>query len=326
LQVKKRMFFPRQQKQRQQQQQHQSCPFCDPARFPPLMAVFPRLRRVSVDVAANRESGLVWRAFCKAAVQNNSRVWVACTGVGEGVLQDEERNFGMKICIVDGRLKRVWEIVRRLEREEVRGFVEDGMQSDGVREAMRVFERVADGLLRLFWFYDAHGRAVDHRSTRAEAGSLAVGGEDEYGASSGKDKESQAAHCYHWLNAVLTENGSPVDNLYSRQESPSRIEARRRAADDERKQRTFVLPEDTGKPNRPLTLRWTCHRTCDFLTPLNWALRVWLKRNGDDESREYVKVIESGGVKDVFAAEKMKAALLEEFGKIPQRSMVCGSL
>jgi hypothetical protein len=183
-----------------QQQQQQICPFCDPATFPPLLAVFPRLRGVTVDVAANRESGLVWRAFCKAAVQKNRSVWVACTGIGEGVLQNEAMSFGMKIRIEDGKLK------------------------------------------------------------------------------------SEAAHLYCWLNVCLTENGSPVDDMYGRQSWCKRM---------------LTLTEDNIKPKQPLALRWdTCHwyetercnpRQClrhnadlspspcwpwDFVTPWNWALRV----------------------------------------------------
>jgi hypothetical protein len=71
-------------------------------------------------------------------VQKNRSVWVACTGIGEGVLQNEGMCFGMKIRIEDGKLKRVWEMVRALESNEVRHSVEDGMRSDGVREAMRI--------------------------------------------------------------------------------------------------------------------------------------------------------------------------------------------
>jgi len=59
---------------------------------------------------------------------------------------------------------------------------------------------------------------------------------------------------------------------------------------------------------------------------LNWALRVWLKRDNDDQDQEYVRVIEGGGVRDMLAAEKMKVVLLEEMSRIPQRSVVCGSL
>jgi len=126
-----------------------------------LLAVFPRLREVTIDVTASREAGLVWQEFCKAAVLNHGRVWVACTGIEQGVLQNSKRNFGMEICIVDGKLKRVWEIVRRLEGKEVRHYVEDGMRRPGVRQAMRIAERVAHGLLHLFWFYDGYSRAAD---------------------------------------------------------------------------------------------------------------------------------------------------------------------
>lgn len=99
-----------------QSKQQQSCAFCDPSTFPPLPAILPRLRSVAVDVAANRDSGLVWEAFCEHAVRKKRHVWVTCTGVGEGVLMmSGERRLGMKVWIVDRKIKRVWEIVRELE-------------------------------------------------------------------------------------------------------------------------------------------------------------------------------------------------------------------
>jgi hypothetical protein len=79
---------------------------------------------VTVDVAANRDSGLVWEAFCEHAVRKKRRVWVVCTGVGEGVLMSGERRLGFKVRIVDRKINRAWEIVRELERDEVRRFVE----------------------------------------------------------------------------------------------------------------------------------------------------------------------------------------------------------
>ena len=115
--------------------------------------------------------------------------------------------------------------------------------------------------------------------------------------------------------------------MYGRQEISTRTGTRRQAVNEKNEQRTFVLPKETGKPNRPLALRWdTCHWPWEFLTPLNWALRVWLKRDNDDQDQEYVRVIEGGGVRDMLAAEKMKVVLLEEMSRIPQRSVVCGSL
>lgn len=60
----------------------------------------------------------------------------------------------MKVMIGDGKIRRVWEVVRGLGGDEVRRFVEYGWRSDGVWEAMRVSERVADGLLRVLWYYD----------------------------------------------------------------------------------------------------------------------------------------------------------------------------
>ena len=125
-------------KRRPTPKQQQSCPFCDPSTFPPLQAIFPRLRSVTVDVAANRDSGLVWEAFCKDVVRKKRRIWVAYTGVGEGVLMSGERRFGVKVMIVDGKIRRVWEVVRGLGGDEVRRFVEYGWRSDGVWEAMRV--------------------------------------------------------------------------------------------------------------------------------------------------------------------------------------------
>lgn len=52
---------------------------------------------------------------------------------------------------------------------------------------------------------------------------------------------------------------------------------------------------------------------------MNWALRVWLKREDGKQDYEYVRIVEGGGLKDVLTAEKMKGALLEEFGRTPQR-------
>jgi hypothetical protein len=69
-----RRRLKRQQWQQQQQQKQQCCPFCDPSTFPPLLATFPRFRVVTVDVATNHDSGLVWRAFCKATVRKKRRV------------------------------------------------------------------------------------------------------------------------------------------------------------------------------------------------------------------------------------------------------------
>jgi predicted patatin/cPLA2 family phospholipase len=51
---------------------------------------------------------------------------------------------------------------------------------------------------------------------------------------------------------------------------------------------------------------------------LNWALRVWLKREKRDQNHKYARIVEGGGVRDVVAAEKMMDALLEDFSNIPQ--------
>jgi hypothetical protein len=76
-------------------------------------------------------------------VRDKRRVWVAITGVGEGVLMSEEKRLGMKIAIVDEKVRRAWEVVMGLGSDEVRRFVEYGWRSEGVWEAMRVSERVA---------------------------------------------------------------------------------------------------------------------------------------------------------------------------------------
>ena len=319
----------RRERDRRRREQRQICPFCDPGSFPPLLAIFPRLRGVTVDAGASWESGVVWKGFCKGVVQGRGRGWVTCTDVGEGVLQGGERRLGMKVTVVDGKLRRVWEVVRRLRREEVRRFVETGLQSEGVRDATRVSERLADGLLRLFWFYDAYGRAPYDEGERrasvdAEAGSQAVDDNDELEVLTRTAIRSQTAHLYRWLNAYpSTETGSNADD----EEVEGRTSEHRASDLTEVTLTASTLAESfltestltgatlteathiatlteailTGatrieaihteathtevriKPKRPLDFRWdTCHWPRDFLTPLNWALRVWLKRDNGD--------------------------------------------
>lgn len=214
-------------KRRSKQKQQESCRFCDPSTFPPLLGVFTRLRSITVDVAANRDSGLAWRAFCKAAVRDKRRVWVACTGIGKGVLVSEEKRLGMKIRIVDGKVRRIWEVVSALGRDEVRRFVEYGWWSEGVREAMRVSERVADGLLRMLWHFDADSREADDgdegASVRADAGSRVVDDEDEKRASTRKGTEGQAAYLHRWLGlSTHIESGSPAINGFDEHMVPVR--------------------------------------------------------------------------------------------------------
>lgn len=330
-----------------QQQQQQSCPFCDPSTFPPLLAVFPRLRGVTVDVAANRDSGLIWKAFCKATVREKRRVWVVCTGIGEGVLLSEEKRLGMKVRIVDGKVRRVWEIVRGLERDEVRRLVEYGWRSEGVGEAMRVSERVADGLLRLIWYYEVDGREADDggdesASFRAEAGSSMSDGEEEQDAPTATGLESPTARLHRWLGLSthteagrLAVNGSdehmmpartdlgtwrPAGNEIDKHMKSTRTVTGSQAGTPTREQRIPTGTTDGRNPKRSLASRWdTCHWSRDFLAPLNWALRVWLKRESGEQDHEYVKIVEGREVRDVIAAEKMKAALLEEFSRTPQR-------
>jgi hypothetical protein len=308
-----------------------------------LLAVFPRLRGVTVDVAANRDSGLVWRAFCKAVVREKRRVWVVCTGVGEGVLFSEEKRLGMKVRIVDGKLRRVWEIVKTLERDEVRRSVEYGWRSEGVGEAMRVSERVADGLLRLFWYYEVDSREADDgdesASIRAEAGSPMSDDEEEQNAPTPTGIESPRVRLLCWLGLsahtevrspavdgtdghmmpVRTDSGTwrPAGNENDKRMESADTVSGSHAGNPTREQRVSTGTKD---PKRPLASRWsTCHWSRDFLTPLNWALRVWLKREDGEQDHEYVKIVEGRGVRDIVAAEKMKIALLEEFSRTPQR-------
>lgn len=329
-------------KRQSKRNQQNSCPFCDSSTFPPLLAIFPRLRDVTVDVAVNRDSGLVWRTFCKAAVRNKRRVWVACTGIGEGVVMSEEKKLGMKIVIVDGKVKRVWGIVKALERDEVRRFVEYGWRSEGVGEAMRVSERVADGLLRVCWYFDADSREADDgdesASVRTEAGSRVVDGEDEKRASVRAGIECRTAHLHRWLGlsthfeaSSLENDGSDEHAVLVRKDSgrPACDESdehmmfdRRKPqeADEGKMQRNPTGTNDDKNLNRSLDMRLdTSHWSRDFLTSLNWALRIWLKRENGDQDYEYVRIVEGLGVRDVYAAEKMKAVLLEAFGSIPQR-------
>jgi hypothetical protein len=93
-----------------------------------------------------------------------------------------------------------------------------------------------------------------------------------------------------------------------------------RAVDKVQEQRSPTGTNDDKNLNQSLDLRLvTSHWSRDFLTSLNWALRVWLKRENGDKDHEYVGIVEGGGIRDVVAAEGMKAILLEEFSSIPQR-------
>lgn len=285
----------RDRRRRKPQEQQQSCPFCDPSDFPPLLAVFPRLRRVTVDVAASRDSGLIWRAFCKAAVDNEIPIWVACTDVGEGVLQHEERKLGMQVKIVDGKLQRVWGIVKGLGKYEVKRFVFEGVLSDGVRRATRISARLAGDLLRLSWYYDARNWNYDEQVAEARQAKLAARGEHDV-------HDEQDEHEEHAEESDL---------------------------DDQVEELESGLPDKGPRSwhRRTLNLRWqTCSWTRDFLTAFNWALRVWLKRDNCDEDPGYVRIVEGCGVSDAFAAERMKRKLLAEFDSIPYRRAVRGGV
>jgi hypothetical protein len=140
---------------------------------------------------------------------------VACTDIGEGVLVSEEKRLGMKVIIVDRKVRRVWEIVSALGRDEVRRFVEYGWRGEGVGEAMRVSERVADGLLRLCWYSDAGSRDVDDgdegASLRTAAESQVVDDEDEKRAPIRAGIVCRTAHFHRWLGlSVHTGAGGPA--------------------------------------------------------------------------------------------------------------------
>lgn len=256
---------------------------------------------------------------------------MACTGIGEGVLMNEGKRMGMKVRIVDGKMRRGWEIASELERDEVRRYVEYGWQSEGVGRAMRVLERVADGLLRVFWYYDGGCREEDDgdesASVRAEAGSRMADGEDGQSASGHTGIESRTARVRRWLGlSIHTADGSPAYDendgqrvsILTRFESPAVdgldgciVPTRAEASTGTKEIKDPKLPLASGGD--------TCHWSRDFLTPLNWALRAWLKRGYGDEDHEYVRIVEGRGVRDVLTAEKMKTALLEEFGRSPQK-------
>ena len=235
-----------------------------------------------VDVAANRDSGLAWSASCKAAVQKKARLWMACTGIGEGVLMSEQKRLGMKVKIVDGKVKRVWEIVRELERDEARRYVEYGWRSEGVGKAMRVSERVADGLLRLLWFYGVGDREADdgdeNASVRAQAGSRIADSEEKLSASTRTGTESRIVRLHRWLG-IHTADGSPTCD--DGQAWSTRTESEFPAIDGTD---GHIMPTCTEGPTdtkderdlkQPLVLKWDAsHWDRDFLTPLNWALRV----------------------------------------------------
>lgn len=91
------------------------------------------------------------------------------------------------------------------------------------------------------------------------------------------------------------------------------------AADKINVQKDSSNAKDGRRPKRPLDLRWDTRQwSKDFLTPLNWALRVWLKPEKRDQNHKYARIVEGGGVRDVVVAEKMMDALLEDISNIPQ--------
>lgn len=93
-------------------------------------------------------------------VQSREPVWVAWTAVGEGELRSEEPGLGFDVKIVDKKLQRLWEGVRSLEPREVREAVLGRKTSPKVKEVLRVSERVAKKLLRLFEFYDRESQST----------------------------------------------------------------------------------------------------------------------------------------------------------------------
>lgn len=250
----------------------------------------------------------------------------------------------MKVTVVDGKMRRVWEIVKRLEGDEIRRFVEYGWRSEGVGQAMRVSERVAAGLLRMIWCFDVMSREADDgdvsASVRAEAGSQVVDGKDEQRASNRTELEGRTAHLHRWLGLsshievgspefdgndrrivpVRKDSGQTASNESDEQVKSSRSHTGTWAADKTGEQRDTSGTNEDMKLERPQALKWDrSHWNRDFLTSLNWALRVWLKRGNGDQDHVYARIVESGGVRDVVAAEKMKAVLLEEFNSISQR-------
>jgi len=199
------------------------------------------------------------------------------------------------------------------------------------------FWRVADGLLRVFWYYDVlcGGEVIDEdegATVWAEDGSqVVVGGEDEQRVSDRTGIESSTAHVCRWLDlSAHTEVGSlsvdetdecivstgfemPLGDI-----SDKHLRATHTGADKIDEQNSSIGPEDGRNPKRPLDLRWTTRQwSRKFLTSLNWALRIWLKREKSDQDHEHVRIVEGGGVRDVVAVERMRATLLEEFNKIP---------
>lgn len=235
------------------QRRQESCPFCNPSTFPPLLALFPRLISVTIDVATNRDSGLSWRAFCRSVVQGREPVWVAWVGVGEVELRSEKPGLGLKVKIVDGKLQRIWERIRKLEPGEVREAVLGRNQSPKVKQVLQISERVAKKLLRLFEVYD--------RENQSTVGS----GEDGW-------------------------------NIVTRAGARSGI----------------AVPSD---------LRWdVCYWGKEFTTAWNWALREWLVRgSGGRKDQGFLRAMEGGGVRDVIAAGRLEAALLEEFEGMLER-------
>lgn len=92
-------------------------------------------------------------------MQGREPFWVEWTGVGEGVLRCEEEEGvlflgGVEISVVDEKLKRVWEGVRRLGCVEVRGAVSGRGLSGGVRQVLGLSARTAWMVLKLFERYD----------------------------------------------------------------------------------------------------------------------------------------------------------------------------
>jgi hypothetical protein len=250
-----------------------------------------------------------------------------------------ERRVGMKVWIVDGKIKGVWDVVRRLGRDEVRRFVEYGWRSDGVRQAMRVSERVADGILRLFWYCDVlcgreagDGDGDEGASDLADDGSeVVVGGEDEQRVSDRTGIDSSTAHVCRWLglsahtkaesravNGTDENIATTASERLSDGKTDKHVRSAHTAADKINVQNDSSNAKDGRSPKRQLDLRWDTRQwSRDFLTPLNWALRVWLKPEKRDQNHKYARIVEGGGVRDVVAVERMRATLLEEFNKIP---------
>jgi len=196
----------------------------------------------------------------------------------------------MKVMIGDGKIRRVWEVVRGLGGDEGASvWAEDGSQ-------------------------------------------VVVEGEDEQRVSDRTGVESSTAYVGRWLGlSAYAKAASPaVDGSDERivptdferppgDKSNKHMRSAHTGADQIDDQNNSTGTKDDRNHKRPLDLTLdTRQRSRDFLTPLNWALQIWLKREKGNQDHEYVRIVEGRGVGDVISAEKMKDALLEEFSKIPQ--------